>query len=131
MAERVDIVAFLTARLDEDQAAAEAEPGGSWYGPQVITDAHGRPRWRIERSPFGSGVPIADCFEAATALHLLRHHPAHVLRKVAATRRILAVCDNMRRGSDPDGETLAEITLCELAGVYDEHPDYDPNWRME
>lgn len=66
-----DLAAFLTARLDEDEAAAKAAWGTEWD-------------WRYLVSPFRE-----PCSTAHT-VHIARHDPARVLRGVEAKRKILA-----------------------------------------
>jgi pyrimidine deaminase RibD-like protein len=103
------ITEFLTARLDEDEAAARdvLENGlVSWDEARQILYRAG---WHAERA------------EA----HIARHDPARVLADVAAKRAIVALhpCDDCGMGNDPCS------TLRLLAQPYAEHPDYDEEWR--
>lgn len=112
-----DIVAFLTARLNEDEAAAEAaqavdpgpwtveavEPqrsymgGGQW---EMRADTNWRPGHgaatviAADTNPLwepGSytSVPGEQCMTVPTAQHVARHDPARVLREVAAKRELI------------------------------------------
>ena len=82
-----DLVAFLNARLDEDEATAKASV---------------MPEWMISESgEFGyivaavgtetTGESIADAWQEDVAVHIARHDPARVLRRVKATRDLVAV----------------------------------------
>ena len=124
----IGIVEFITARLDEDEAAVAAPE--SW---SAADESHGVRRVDVDLS--------SECVAASTrswrAEHIARHDPARVLAEVKAKRAILArhstgtgslrefggwyceVCD--------DG--CAEVPV--LAAVYADHPDYDPAWRVE
>ena len=100
------LVAFLLARLDEDEAAART----------VLLDR--------EFLPFESVMQTAD--------HGARHGPLRVLRDVAAKR---AVVEKYRDGlqAQPDGFhggqlDVAEALIAALASVFAEHPDFNPEW---
>lgn len=96
----MDIVEFLTARLDDDQAAADsadtADPS-PWtaatsndcgtnerarHGNGIVTAADGTALWDCEGS-------FTLCMTAPSAEHVARHDPARVLREVAAKRAIV------------------------------------------
>lgn len=100
---------FLTARLDEDEAAAKAAAsrplGDQWIDGTRLT---------------------------AVAAHIARHDPARVLREVEAKRKILnswvsaATADRYSAGPEPidhfqDG---LEHALRLLATAWSDHPDY-------
>lgn len=101
-----DLVQFLRARLDEDEAAARlaAEPE-SW----MQLNRQPRPNWYVQlwadpdvaavvADPESSAYPVvatptgmeANDAEARTA-HIVRHDPARVLAEVDAKRRLLTV----------------------------------------
>jgi Family of unknown function (DUF6221) len=113
-----DLVAFLTARLDEDEAAAKAAycygpssmqptapPAGSWWEPAEIM------------GKLGVGT-FND------AQHIARHDPARVLREVEAKRAILAQWEH-----SPPGSPVLTFALYNLAAVYGDHPDYRQEWK--
>lgn len=95
------IVEFLTARLDEDQAAAEA-----WDEAERTWRPVGRRNLRYDN---GSGEPVQSIdtgggqgllneqiwvkhdYDGERTAHIARHDPTRVLREVAAKRRILAL----------------------------------------
>jgi len=122
-----DLIAFLNARLDEDEAAAkavrqprnwhqgdESDPWASWdrdmiymWPPEFHTPIESDKHWR--------GLQADDDHLAA---HIARHDPARVLREVAAKRAIL----------DAVGYDDREDVAGHLAAVYSDHPDYRQEW---
>jgi hypothetical protein len=118
-----DLVAFLTARLDEDQWIAE---GAARTG--VIAPHCGE--WLPVH--FGQGG-----FDARVDDHLARHDPARVLRETEAKRKILdtvvPLIDQMAEriesewGHDPrsDPWQLEKI----LAAVWSDHEGFRDEWR--
>ncbi len=105
-----DLVAFLAARLGEDEAVARAVPDG---------------RFAYE---------MCDVREPVRT-HGERHDPARVLAEVAAKRAIVAAYERaevaFRMGQEyEDGMVTALDEAGEhLAYVYAEHPDYNPGWQ--
>lgn len=147
-----DIVAFLNARLDEDQAAAElaqASDPAPWSSDVTASASTN------ERNDHGAGLVVAAddtalwdcegsntlCMTAPTAQHVARHHPARVLREVKAKRAIVWQWEQAAQRNRDDecdeaaGSAWATLgnTLVSLAGVYDSHPDYAgdrvENWK--
>ena len=127
-----DLVAFLNARLHEDEAAARAAAPGQWR-------SHQAGGWRAVLLGKGLGPDAAD------VEHIARHDPARVLREVAAKRAILEfyleppdglpagnaeVISGAEDGSGraPRPLTVIEAIVLDLAGVWSDHPDYDPAW---
>jgi hypothetical protein len=104
-----DLVAFLTARLDEDEAAAAAALESAGL-----------------REPFQ--VDHWDEMSRDDARHFARWDPARVLREVDAKRRILALQDPAECEPGPYYWLAANAALRALAAVYADHPDYDPKW---
>jgi Family of unknown function (DUF6221) len=140
----VQLVAFLLARVDEDERAARAAPPGPWLG----TDAEDvgawsvyDPEWRIavakvydHDQPLGGkrGPGYIDP-EAVTA-HIARHNPARVMAEVEAKRQQI---DHYERVAAHAAQRL-EYNLAEetcyvalrcVALAYADHPDYDETWR--
>lgn len=102
-----DLVAFVTARLDERAALARAADG---------------PTWDFEA-------------ELADAAHIDANDPAHVLREVAAMRAIVAAyehkAESMARypnAGNASGLMSLDGVLKHLAAIWDGHPDYRPEW---
>jgi hypothetical protein len=122
---------FLAARLDEDQAAAEALKVERW----VLDN-----EWVFGET---SADVIAslnnDQLSTATGEHIARHDPARVLAEVDAKRRILELhadgheCPTFDReiGGEPVTGYYGDDcpTLRRLALPHADHPDYDPEWQ--
>lgn len=131
-----DIVEFLAARLDEDQADAEAAHAGPWVTDlddevdENVTDASGQIVAWVRARPA----------TAATRAHIARHDPARVLAEVKAKREIVAQhsgtheCpspEEWQLGYNTDHVTEDEcMTLRYLAAVDDQHSDYNPAWNV-
>jgi hypothetical protein len=108
-----DLIAFLTARLDEVAAAAN--------------EIH-RPRdcGSVDRDGEFDPDPIwCSC-----------DYPARVLRDVEAKRAIVRRCAARMNEMDvyPNGlvsprALLARQVLMDAATVWDDHPDYRPEWK--
>lgn len=100
-----DLIAFLNARLDEDEAAARAAAEHPW-------------------TRFGAQT-------AAQVDHIARHDPARVLREVEARRAIIRRCAVRMNEMDvhPNGlvsprAVLARQALIDLAVIWNDHPDF-------
>ena len=124
-----DLIAFLNARLDEDEAAALE----SYYeGQRWLTEEEGVYRW-----PDDELVHMAD--RKADARHIARHDPARVLREVAAMRRIVHRCErastvpesvvSFTRGQDDGYRQACMDAVADLASVDSDHPDYREEWK--
>lgn len=127
------LVAFLIARLDEDERialdAGEDDTARSWTGRSNgyedsghVFDGHGT------TVVYDEGRP-----NTAEAVHIGRHDPARVLRGVEAKRAIVAsLAKDLRLGARTDltqgGQIALWVTCKRLASVYRDHPDYDPAW---
>lgn len=85
-----DLIAFVKARLDEDEAAAKAEGGKRWEarspGGQLPPGLTAGPGVFLRSSEIGR---LASTNTRDHAAHIARHDPARVLREVAATRVLL------------------------------------------
>ena len=113
-----DLIAFITARLDEDEAAAKAAWGVEWD-------------WRYVARPFGERPSIAH------TVHIALHDPARVLREVEAKRAIIReheirdsrcrVCTAIHEGRATRFRAPC-WTLLFIADVYSDHPDYREEW---
>lgn len=133
-----DLVAFVRARLDDDEAAALAAaqgPGRDW---DAASQGQGRERdgvlWDEDRANviawFDGHLP--------GAAHAARHDPRRVLREVKALRAIVDLHELL--GDPADYDYGAAPCLCEeiwpcatvkaLAGIWRDHPDYDPAWKL-
>lgn len=140
------LIAFLNARLDEDEAFAIAAAGAdgkyggrphwSALGRWMVTDA-GDPDWAV--------VDLSPCIEdASLAAHIARHDPARVLREVEADRMLLAALAEIQLQLQSRGtEGLFDSAALQAAGKYEGlllavkiraarfggHPDYRQEWK--
>ena len=150
-----DIVEFLRARLDEDEAAARAASPGGWTyngvdsvsGGMFYDETRTIGTVYYEQPDDHDGRIVRHLLtdEAdANGAHIARHDPARVLREVEAKRAILdALADAEQAVSgydngNPDNppsywqewgnrHALA-LTVEHLAAVYADHPDYRQEW---
>jgi hypothetical protein len=100
-----DLVAFLRARLDEDEQAARDGDDACWH--------------------------IDYCDDEGKRYHE-RFDPARVLREVEAKRRILDEHGSGSDSCDAHDASMRSIpcdTLLLLALPYADHPDYREEWR--
>jgi hypothetical protein len=139
-----DLIAFLRARLDEDEAIARGATVGPWrvndeafaetiYGPSNEAVVAGG-RW-------GGEAPVFDSTE--DAIHIARHDPARVLAEVEAKRELLKLHRSVgRRSTGSGGGIVEDCQICDhfpaqypcatlrlLALPYVDHPDYRQEWR--
>lgn len=111
-----DLVAFVRARIDEDEQAAQP----------AAEDAEQLDEWQNAfDAPRGRFAP-----------HLRRHTPARVLAQVAAMRRIVDEHPSDDAGFCGDGIGLVGCkwawpcpTLRALASTWHDHPDYRQEWH--
>jgi hypothetical protein len=101
------LVAFLRARLDEDEAAA--------LRAQALRDKLDDAHRQIDRG-------IRDGAEYAWREAAV--NPVRVLREVEAKRAILAQWE-----ASPSDSPVLTFALYSLAAVYRDHPDYDQDRR--
>ncbi|MFI5473226.1 DUF6221 family protein [Streptomyces cacaoi] len=136
-----DLVEFLRARLDEDEATAEAArrqvAKRACPPPQVDEWAARAGHWGVVPWLY-SGRAEADLaqwgrVEIATLAkdHIVRHDPARVLAEVAVKRELIRVWETVRdvagTGSLAEGTGARALQL--HAAVYADHPDYQERWR--
>lgn len=124
-----DLAAFLSARLDEDEAVA-------------LESAQFPSEWRAEPGYTGQPIMAGNYRVATCALsvmaHIARHDPARVLADVAAKRAMLAHllrCHTTRFPRDQaktadDFTPLAWDMFRYFAAAYADHPDFDSSWRL-
>jgi hypothetical protein len=116
------ITEFLTARLDEDEAAAKAagpvvmdsSGPGSEFRPVNLGEWHvgvegniaGPLGGYIAVGPYGSGIEETD------AAHIVRHDPARVLREVEAGRQLLSAYEDavdwLSAAEDDDSDIFSD-----------------------
>lgn len=136
-----DLLEFLAARLDEDEAAVRAVTAARRYDEWDAVGAAGDDEaadltWHVVGITAMKPEPGAK----AIAHHIARHDPARVLRDVMAQRAIVdayAVTDGdvelhlgnfPRKHGEWDGLGLA---VRQLATVYSDHPHYQQEWAPE
>jgi hypothetical protein len=141
-----DLVEFLRARLDEDEAKAQ-KAGGNWW----FDNAAGLPdTYSLDFGRFNApsvGFTDSAVIRPAEAEHIARYDPAHVLHEIACKRLILV--DHTSMHTVVDGFCVEEDGRCTHAGeamcswhgredcptvralalVYAGHPDYREAWR--
>lgn len=118
-----DLVAFISARLGEDEAAAR---DAYYEGQRWITEEEG-----VYRYPDDELVHMAD--RKRDARHIALHDPARVLREVEAKRKILATFAEMDadrdRLTDPVKHAfwtlMRDHVVLPLASVYSDSPGKD------
>jgi hypothetical protein len=119
-----DLVAFLRARLDEDEEFAREATQAPWLCEDNFVENM-------------DGGVIARFEIKANARHASWNDPARVLREIEVKRTILiehSTVTEWNWPSQPDGSVPMEYvealrrTLRHLAAVYDSHPDYRPQW---
>lgn len=111
------LVAFLLARLDDDEHVAQAAGGEEWVG----LDVDGFVRARTPDGAFISEVVWTD--EVA---HIIRHDPVRVLADVAAKRAIVKLALHVGLVSESD---LLYAVVAALASAWSDHPDFDERWK--
>ena len=134
-----DLVAFLRARLDEDEQAARAASPGPWrvdsetYAEKISdakdADVVAGGRWGGEASVFES---------TEDALHIARHDPTRVLAEVDAKRRIIDQFTMIELPDQSNGDTAAVGAYAKMAAVlrlltlpHAAHNDYRPEWAPD
>jgi hypothetical protein len=152
-----DLVAFLRARLDEDEQVARAATGEEWGAvnpsqPYVIFDVDA---FR-ENKTLESVGRLASVERAEDRAHIARHDPARVLADIHAKRRAIApyaaaleergpLRDRIRAVLHKDHKEFARLHRQEselieterryrpivqaLALPYADHPHYRQEWR--
>lgn len=136
-----DLIAFLNARLDEDEAAARAAMPGPWWTLNVARRRE--PEFLLDQA-------------WRDTEHIARHDPDRVLREVAAKRKRLALYLDAKetlaavlRKAPPEDDpatahsyvrerisanrasgrfTALEMSVRLDAAVYSDHPDYRQEW---
>jgi hypothetical protein len=139
-----DLVEFLRARLDEDEADAAAASPGPWHVNAEQDEVLA-----------ADGITVADGFALsnqqlrATACHIARHDPARVLREVEAKRQVLKLHERATLRAGGGAKYFDTTTVCRscepsyqfpelswpcttlrlFALPYADHPEYRDDWR--
>lgn len=144
-----DLVAFLSARLGDDEATAKAASPGPWFSWIEGRDGRGGDSFIGTEGEADLYVSVGKGYHPkweADQDFIARHDPARVLAEVEAKRAILAghapgypvtypkpsgqpTCGVCHAGGwDWEPENWPCLTVRALAAVYSDHPDYDPAW---
>jgi hypothetical protein len=137
-----DPTAFITARLDEDEAAARELAGWPhWHHTPAVT-AHGPIILIAAGEDDELEVASIERDLPEVGAHIARHDPARALREVAAKRAVLAwYADSVdaaalfkeKLGTGTHMATAAESYLNVMRGyaaVWSDHPDYKQEWAV-
>ncbi|MFF1957990.1 DUF6221 family protein [Streptomyces sp. NPDC058220] len=139
-----DLVTFLRARLNEDEAVARGTtvpldwhqgPGDDdpeWVGDEMVLMWPPEFHTPYEQDKHWRGL-TAD--PAGLAAHIARHDPARVLREIDAKRKALDHYEEFqgfaKGGTAPfrlaAGAVAMQIQI--MALPYADHPDYREEWR--
>ncbi|MEN0135049.1 MAG: DUF6221 family protein [Rhodococcus sp. (in: high G+C Gram-positive bacteria)] len=121
-----EILGFLHARIDEDEAVARA--------------IHIDPNWEYDETSgvggivyeCGDGAWIADKVGPVNGAHITRQDPARILREVEAKRATIDILTHWPTWVTPqDPIPLPALTaLRHMASVYAGHPDYRQEWAV-
>lgn len=130
-----ELVAFLRARLDEDERIARAAAD---YDDGAAHDVEGPPgTWSCldEAQWFGPsyrGGVIAPRIGQANSpdlgAHIAEHDPARVLREIEAKRRMVAECVSVADQDSRGMSSMADDFLRLLALPYSDRPGYRSEW---
>lgn len=146
----MEIVEFLTARLDEDEAAALAWPEDQrewqYVGRRNLIYDNGRHESvaaiDVSNRPidFWERIRVLRA-SASLAEHIIRWDPARVLREIEAKRRLIrayVAATELTNSKIPPVRQAAKNQASALtfalrlaAMAYADHPDYDTAWRVE
>jgi len=119
-----DLIAFVKARLDEEEAAAKA-----------AAERTGSPDWHLAETGDGRDVVMMGAHEhgchAVLGAHIALHDPARERGEVAAKRRILAEYKGAVAITGEDDQYAAGLAMAILsfAAVWSGHPDYRDEWK--
>jgi hypothetical protein len=139
-----DLIAFLRARLDEDEQVALAVPVTEWReGSSWLADLCDP--LPSQRRAYGIPAEVTLVTETDAA-HIARWDPARVLAEVEAKRRILDIAlayeatidgewgcchsaDQIAAGRCPETNPDEISAIRVLAAPFADHPDYRAEWR--
>lgn len=125
----MNIVDFITARLDDDEKTARAARPGPWIdeggysGPKIGVD--------YLMVPTDGSAPCNDEIPREDSRHIARHDPARALCEVQSKRKLVNFYGEIQRKWGPNSDYLmADFVLRTLASVYADHPDFNQKWRL-
>lgn len=123
-----DIVAFIQARLAEDEQLAREATPGRWeafsnnpdVGFEIAADQSPAHRPKTQKRWVVGGESGGGVYDEPDANHIARHHPARVLAEIAAKRRVLA---RHCRADRADHIYRERIPIYMCVGC-----EYEPTW---
>jgi hypothetical protein len=135
-----NLIDFLRARCDEDEAVSARASGSEWdvivpEQPFVVFDVQAY-RGRKTQTTVGA---VASVARVEDRVHIARHDPARVLAEVEAKRLVIREWESAKRTAEEDpGDVSAQVAMLALeiamraqATVYEQHPDYRPEWALD
>lgn len=149
-----DLLAFLNARLDDDERVAREAVIRAHNGhrphPELSEWHYGGDEVEYVSTPEMRAHPYFDPYyvtmdnegllpavDEKVGPHIARHDPARVLREVAAKRAIIESYTGCRALLGTLGSPRSEgyvdglgKAIEALASVYADHPDFDPAWAL-
>src|SRR6266702_3995963 len=128
-----DLIAFLNARLGEDEAAATAALESEWFAH--VTEFASADQYEA----FGD-LAVDYCQwlpDEADGAHVARHDPARVLREAASKRAHIRMWEAFAKNFTHIDETVFEFAkrealedvLAHDAAAWGDHPDYRQEWK--
>lgn len=133
-----ELIAFITARLDDDELAARNAGGEAWDFTGSLCEV------RVREADGALGRIIAYCRhgnplpdDLALAIHIGNSDPVRVLREVEAKREIVRqYCESRELLSERETYDLVRsavgalrFAVVQLAAVWSDHPDYRQEWK--
>lgn len=122
-----DIAAFLSARADELESAAKAAAPGPWKSAGLWVGA-------------SEGI-FAQTHHFEDAAHIALNDPAHALAFATFIRAVvecyadepdsdrLSGHDDYGHGYDDGRKSAVCAVALWLAGIWHDHPDFEPGWK--
>lgn len=123
-----DLIAFLNARLAEDERVVQADPGHSheWHTEVAREDPYDESRACVRSS---QGDVITGDVGVERADYIAHYDPARMLRDVQARRHTLVRCQEEMLSGIPRLVHFAKQTLWEMAQRDADHEDFREEWR--
>lgn len=126
-----DLIAFLKARLDEDEVAAKASAAHSGSASWDLRPDDPYEEFPAKVALAGAAYPfpwVVAC-DPEDGAHIARHDPARVLREVEAKRALVGWHVPLEDCEPPQCVVCLEYMPCRtlraLAAAYSDHPDFD------
>lgn len=123
-----ELEAFVKARLDEDEAAALLASPGPWHlnaeHDEVIA---------VDDIEVCTAFALSNNQLRNTARHIARYDPTQVLADIKFKRNLLELfaISNEEGFGGSEGWTLMRDAIYQLAALWSDHKDYNPEWRTK